>query len=424
MAVNGELGYPGLGRDGIHAGSIKAVLEKQQLCGIQDGGSFFEVLGSPGTAGFGVHCIHRRNYWTHQFRIITIPRSTPTVASGGILSMLSLSVRLSIASALLLAAFALSGCHAPAPVEEPPRVARVAQVEPAHTQDVGNQVRNGQVLAELDPRDLELARSSANATLASAQAALKLAASEYERYTTLRQRNFVSQFDLEAKTNALAAARAHVAEAQAALDASRNQAGYAELRADADGVITAISGEAGQIVGTGQTVITLAHDGASEVEISVPEQSIGRLKVGTSAQIELWTEAGKQHAGRIREIAPSADPTTRSYRVRVSFDDESTKLLLGQTARVYFASNGDARRFLIPLSAIYEKDGKAAIWQVDAKTRKVQLIPVEIVRYTESGALISDGLAVGDWIVTAGVHRLREGETINPIDALNRQVSF
>ncbi|MEO7014525.1 MAG: efflux RND transporter periplasmic adaptor subunit [Dokdonella sp.] len=368
--------------------------------------------------------------------------------------MLSLSVRLSIASALLLAAFALSGCHAPAPVEEPPRVARVAQVEPAHTQDlevypgevharfesalgfrvsgkintrhvdVGNQVRNGQVLAELDPRDLELARSSANATLASAQAALKLAASEYERYTTLRQRNFVSQFDLEAKTNALAAARAHVAEAQAALDASRNQAGYAELRADADGVITAISGEAGQIVGTGQTVITLAHDGASEVEISVPEQSIGRLKVGTSAQIELWTEAGKQHAGRIREIAPSADPTTRSYRVRVSFDDESTKLLLGQTARVYFASNGDARRFLIPLSAIYEKDGKAAIWQVDAKTRKVQLIPVEIVRYTESGALISDGLAVGDWIVTAGVHRLREGETINPIDALNRQVSF
>ena len=346
--------------------------------------------------------------------------------------MLSLSVRLSIASAWLLAAFALSGCHAPAPVEEPPRVARVAQVEPAHTQDlevypgevharfesalgfrvsgkistrhvdVGNQVRNGQVLAELDPRDLELARSSANATLASAQAALKLAASEYERYTTLRQRNFVSQFDLEAKTNALAAARAHVAEAQAALDASRNQAGYAELRADADGVITAISGEAGQIVGTGQTVITLAHDGASEVEISVPEQSIGRLKVGTSAQIELWTETGKQHAGRIREIAPSADPT----------------------ARVYFASNGDARRFLIPLSAIYEKDGKAAIWQVDAKTRKVQLIPVEIVRYTESGALISDGLAVGDWIVTAGVHRLREGETINPIDALNRQVSF
>lgn len=364
-----------------------------------------------------------------------------------------ISVRPPLAGGFLLVLL-LTGCQAPPPTSESPRVARVAQVEPAHTQDievypgevharfesslgfrvsgkisarrvdVGNQVRDGQMLAELDPRDLELARSSAKATLAAAQAALKLAKSEYGRYQTLRQKNFVSQFDLEAKTNALASARAHVAEAQAALDASRNQAGYAELRADADGVITTISGEVGQVVGTGQTIMTLAHDGASEVEISVPEQSIGRLKVGASAQIELWTETGKQHAGRIREIAPSADATTRSYRMRVSFDDESTKLLLGQTARVYFASDEDSQRFLVPLSAIYEQDSKAAIWQVDAKTRNVHLTPVEVVRYTESGALISNGLIDGGWIVTAGVHRLREGETINPVDALNRPVSF
>ncbi len=366
--------------------------------------------------------------------------------------MLPLTVRPSLAGGLLL--LVLSGCQAPPSTSEPPRVARVAQVEPANAQDievypgevharfesalgfrvagkisarhvdVGNQVSNSQVLAELDPRDLELARSSAKATLASTQAALQLAKSEFERYQALRQRKFVSEFELEAKTNALAAARAHVAEAQAALDASRNQAGYAELRADADGVITAISGEVGQVVGTGQAIMTLAHDGASEVEISVPEQSIGRLHVGTSAQIELWTESGKRHAGRIREIAPSADPTTRSYRVRVSFDDESAKPLLGQTARVYFASNEDAQRILVPLSAVYEKDGKAAIWQVDARTRAVHLTPVEVVRYTESGALIGSGLSNGSWIVTAGVHRLREGETINPIDGLNRRVSF
>ena len=367
--------------------------------------------------------------------------------------MQSLSVRPLLAGGLLLVLL-VSGCQAPPPASEPPRVARVAQVAPANAQDievypgevharfestlgfrvagkinarhvdVGNQVVSGQVLAELDPRDLELARSSSKATLASAQAAMQLAKSEFERYQTLRQRKFVSEFELEAKTNALAAARAPVAEAQAALDASRNQAGYAELRADADGVITAVSGEAGQVVGTGQAVMTLAHDGASEVEINVPEQSISRLKVGTSAQIDLWTEAGKQHGGRIREIAPSADPTTRSYRVRVSFDDESAKPLLGQTARVYFASNKDAERFLVPLGAVYEKDGKAAIWQVDARTRAVHLMPVEVVRYTESGALIGNGLSAGDWIVTAGVHRLRESETINPIDELNRRVSF
>lgn len=368
--------------------------------------------------------------------------------------MLPLSVRLGIASIVLSGPLLLSGCQAPPAPGEPPRVARAAQVKTARAQDlevypgevharfesalgfrvsgkisarhvdVGNHVDNGQLLAELDPRDLELARSSAKASLTSAQAAQKLAESEYERYRTLRQRNFVSQFDLEAKTNALAAANAHVAEAQAGLDASRNQADYAELRADANGVITAISAEAGQVVGTGQAIMTLAHDGASEVEINVPEQSISRLAVGTSAQIELWTEPGQQHAGRIREIAPSADPTTRSYRVRVAFDDEPTALLLGQTARVYFTSNDDRERFVVPLSALYEKDGKAAVWQIDEKTRKVHLTPVEVVRYTEAGALISDGLVVDRWIVTAGVHRLREGETINPIDSRNRPISF
>lgn len=368
--------------------------------------------------------------------------------------MLPISIRLGIASIVLSGPFLLSACQPPAAPAEPPRVARVAQVKAARAQelevypgevharfesalgfrvsgkisarhvDVGNHVDKDQILAELDPRDLELARSSAKATVASAQAALKLARSEYDRYQTLRQRNFVSQFDLEARTNALAAASAHVAEAQAALEASRNQAGYAELRADADGVITAISAEAGQVVGAGQAIMTLAHEGTSEVEINVPEQSIARLKVGTSAQIELWTEADQRHAGRIREIAPSADPTTRSYRVRVAFDDESIKLLLGQTARVYFTSNDDSERFVVPLSALYEKDGKAAIWQVDEKTRKVHLAAVEVVRYSESGVLISAGLVVDRWIVTAGVHRLREGETINPIDDRNRPVSF
>ena len=163
----------------------------------------------------------------------------------------------------LLIIAALAGCNTQAGVAEPPRVARVARVEPATAQgvsvypgevharyesalgfrvagkisarrvDVGAHVSKGQVLAELDPRDLELASASARASLASAQAALQLARSEHERYKTLFERRFVSQFDLEAKTNALEAAKAHVAEARAALDTARNQTGYAELRADA-----------------------------------------------------------------------------------------------------------------------------------------------------------------------------------------------
>ena len=348
----------------------------------------------------------------------------------------------------------LAGCSTKPEVAEPPRVARVAQVEGADARaisvypgevharyesalgfrvggkinarhvDVGNHVDKGQVLADLDPRDLELASSSARATLASAQAALRLAKSEYDRYQTLRESNFVSQLSLEAKENALEAARAHVTEAKAALDATSNQTGYAGLRADADGVITAVTAEVGQVVGMGQPVLTLAHDGASEVEISIPEQAIAQIRIGTATQIELWTESGKRSNGRVREVAPSADATTRTFRVRVAFDDELAKPRLGQSARVYFASVDTEARFVVPLSAVYEKQGKPALWQVDPTTRKVHLIPVTIDKFGETDAFISDGLIAQTWIVTAGVHRLREGEIINPIDARNRRVSF
>ena len=358
----------------------------------------------------------------------------------------------SIVGLLLIAA--LAGCNTQAGVAEPPRVARVARVEPATAQgvsvypgevharyesalgfrvagkisarrvDVGAHVSKGQVLAELDPRDLELASASARASLASAQAALQLARSEHERYKALFERRFVSQFDLEAKTNALEAAKAHVAEARAALDTARNQTGYAELRADADGVITAVSGEVGQVVGTGQPVVTLAHDGASEVEIDVPEQAVAQLKTGDAARVEFWTDSGKLHEGKVREIAPGADPTTRTYQVRVSISDAEAKPRLGQTARVYFASGARDGQFLVPLSALYEKAGEPAIWQVDTRSAKVHLAPVTVEQYAETGALISQGLVADAWIVTAGVHRLREGEVINPIDSLNRRVTF
>ena len=355
-------------------------------------------------------------------------------------------------SALL--ALGLAACHTQAGIAEPPRVARVAQVEPASASaiqvypgevharfesalgfrvagkisarrvDVGTHVARDQVIAELDPGDLRLAMSSARASLASADAAYRLAESEYERYKTLFERRFVSQFDFDAKTHAREAARAHVAEARAALDTARNQTAYTELRADADGVIMAVSAEVGQVVGAGQPVVTLAHDGASEVEIDVPEIAIDGIDLGTQAHIELWAENGALHPGQVREVAPSADATTRTYRVRVSISEATFAPRLGQTARVYFSTVDGAAQFLVPLSAVYEKDGAPAIWQVDTKSAKVHLSPVAVVRYAESGALIGEGLSASQWIVTAGVHRLREGEVIRPIDSMNRRVVF
>lgn len=357
-----------------------------------------------------------------------------------------------ILPALLLAGLAACTPHA---ADVPgPRIARVAQIESGTEQnatlypgavrarhesalgfrvagkistrlvDVGARVSRGQVLAELDPRDFELSVTRSRAALASAEAALKLAKSEHERYQSLGQQRFVSELALEAKANAFDAARAQAAEARAALATANNQADYTGLKADADGVITAVGGEPGQVVAAGQTVVTLAHDGASEVEIDVPEHQISALVVGQPAAVELWTETGNQHAARIREIAPAADPITRTYRVRVTLIDAQEAPRLGQTARVYFTSAANDGSFQVPLSAVYERDGKPALWQFDPGSGKVHLQPVVIASYVENGALVSSGMARDGWIVTAGVHRLREGETVKPIDALNKPLSF
>lgn len=356
--------------------------------------------------------------------------------------------------ALGLAVLALAACSSQAEVATTPRVARVAPIQNAGAQalsvypgevharyesalgfrvggkiavrkvDMGAVVKQGQVLAELDPNDLELAHASAKATLSSAEAALRLAQSEYDRYASLRERQFIAQLALDSKRSALDAARAHVAEARAALAAAANQRDYAALRADADGVVTAIHAEVGQVVATGQPVMTLARDGTREIEINVPEQAIAQVSAGTPARIELWTEDGQHHAAHVREVAPAADAVTRTFRVRVSFDGEDAPARLGQTARVYFAANAEDGQFLVPLSAVHEQAGQAALWQVDAKTRQIHLAPVAIRSYGESGAIVAGKLLANDWIVTAGVHRLREGEVILPVDADNRRVNL
>jgi len=371
--------------------------------------------------------------------------------------MRTLAQTLKLSAAAVLAAGALaglSGCSSRAAVPESPRNALVAHPQAAdainaevysgsvHARfesqlgfrvngkiktrfvDVGNHVDSGQVLAELDPLDLKLQVASANANLSSARANRDLAQSEYDRYHALLDKHFISQTQIDTLSNALKAAQAQVQQAQAALAVAQNQAEYTSLRADHAGVITTITAEAGQVVSAGQSIATLARDGAFEVEIAVPENRIGAYQVGTPFAIESWADAGKQLAGHLREIGPEADHTTRTYRVRVSFDDAALAPRLGQTARVYYAATNTNAQTLIPLSALYDSSGKPAVWVVDAKTHLVRLAPVTVAAYHEQGVTLSAGVNAQDWIVTAGVHKLREGQAIAPIDALNRPLNL
>ncbi|MFH1599062.1 MAG: efflux RND transporter periplasmic adaptor subunit [Pseudomonadota bacterium] len=289
--------------------------------------------------------------------------------------------------------------------------------------DVGARVKKDQPLAELDASDVALQREAAQAQLSSAEADLALAMSELERYRDLVDQQLVSRSLYDARVSQHEAATARVRQARAQADVSVNQAGYAVLRAPASGVIAQRLAEAGQVVAAGQTVFVLAEDGEREVAISVPERDARDFSVGRPLAVELWSRPGERFPGALREISPSADPQARTFAARVSFEPGDTPVDLGQSARVY-ANGGDQPVVTVPLSAVHEKDGEAAVWVVDPAASQVKLRPVVLGAFGEDRVPVREGLAAGDWVVAAGVHLLLEGQRITPIDDQNRPVDL
>jgi multidrug efflux system membrane fusion protein len=286
----------------------------------------------------------------------------------------------------------------------------------------GQRVKKGDVLATLAPDDARLALSSAEAAVASAAADLTLADAELERHRQLLEKNYISKALFDARANQQKAAKARLDQAQAQMEVARNQRSYTRLIADADGVITSIDAEVGQVVAPGTPVVSLAQSGELEVEIDVPESRYAEFKPGRPLVLELWSEGGKRYPGRIREVASEADAATRTYAVRVNFDQPDDSVQLGMTARVFFTDAEAPAAVLIPLAALHEKDGKTAAWVIDPNSRQVSLREVRIGKYREDGVSVISGLMPSDWIVTAGVHKLVNGQKVNPIDRENRAV--
>ncbi|KFN49168.1 efflux RND transporter periplasmic adaptor subunit [Arenimonas composti] len=287
--------------------------------------------------------------------------------------------------------------------------------------DVGDRVKEGQALAELDAADVALQLESARAQLASAEADLALAASELERHRALYEQQIVSKSLYDARVSAHEAAQARVRQARAQAASSGNQAAYAVLRAPADGVIAQRLAEEGQVVAAGQTVFVLAQDGEREVVISIPEQSARDFAPGRPLLVELWSKPGERIPGTLREIAPAADPQARTYAARVAFAGGDSDI--GQSARVYAVDTGTAV-LTVPLPALYEHDGEPAVWVVDPATATVHLRPVKTGAFGERTVPVLEGLDAGDWIVAAGVHLLLEGQKVRPVDRDNRAVDL
>jgi multidrug efflux system membrane fusion protein len=278
--------------------------------------------------------------------------------------------------------------------------------------DAGARVTRGQVLARLDPEDAKLAAQAAQAQLASAESDFALAKSELDRHGDLLAKKFISQSAFDVKQNAFNAARARVEQARSQAAITGNQASYTTLVADADGVVISVSAEPGQVVAAGQPVLRLARAGEKEVVLNAPEGQLARFKPGQDVAISLWADPASAFRGRVREIAGGADPVTRTYTVRVAAIDPPASAQLGMTANVIFSRTGESSQVLLPLSALAGERSQPAVWVVDPATSQVRLKPVTVGQYREDGVSITGGLAEGDVVVTAGVHKLRAGQAV------------
>ncbi|MEO6565057.1 MAG: efflux RND transporter periplasmic adaptor subunit [Casimicrobiaceae bacterium] len=282
--------------------------------------------------------------------------------------------------------------------------------------DVGTQVRRGQALARLDPADVGLQADAAKAQVAATETEYKFAQAEYDRYQGLLREKFISASALDAKRNAADTNRAKWEQAKANLAVAQNQRGYATLVANADGVITSANAEPGQVVTVGQAVVRLARDTEREVLISVPENRLRELTSAGQLVVALWANPGKIYQGKVREVSPAVDPATRTFAVRVSILDADPTVRWGMTANVGALSATAAPTAVLPLTSIYQKDGEPAVWRYDATTHAVTLIPIIVAQYREDGVVVTGGVADGDVIVAAGVHKLQPGQVVKPYE--------
>ncbi len=278
--------------------------------------------------------------------------------------------------------------------------------------ELGQRVKKGDILAQLDPQDLLLGLQSARAQLAQATTNRDLAAADFKRFQELRAQNFISSAELERREAALKAAQAQVDQAQAQGTVQGNQAAYASLLANVSGVVTAVEAEPGQVLTAGTPVVRIAQDGPRDVVFSVPEDRVTMMQTGSQVDVRAWG-ADSVVRGQVREVAASADPVTRTFVVKVSLDPQRD-LPLGSTVSVmpHDLSLHGIPVIKLPTSALRQEGKTTAVWILDPSSMTVQLQPVTVATADGNEVVLTEGLQPGMQVVTAGVHVLSPGQKV------------
>ena len=342
---------------------------------------------------------------------------------------------------------ALAGCSRPEPPPEPVRAVKLLTVGASEVQaqrlfaadvrarvesrlgfrvagklvqrhvELGQAVRAGQLLAQLDARDYRLAVQAAQAQVAAATTQRDLAQADYERFAQLKAQNFISGAELDRRRASLQAAQAQLTQALAQASSQGNQENYTQLRADADGVVTAIEAEPGQVLEQGQTVLRLAQGGARDAVFAVPEDLVCQLRVGQEVAVRPWGGAAEGAAklrATVRDIAASADPVTRTFTVKAALSG-SPLPPLGATLTVYpsaFAPSG-VQALRLPTSALWAQGQQTAVWVFDAASSTVRAQVIEVAQVDGNEVLVRAGLQAGAQVVATGVHVLAPGQKVS-----------
>ena len=292
---------------------------------------------------------------------------------------------------------------------------RVAGKIAARLVNVGDSAQRDQVLLQLDEKDLALAGAASRATADAQAAQLKVEKADLDRFARLAAKGFLSRSEFERQRMRFEASEAQLKALRAAADVSGNQASYSALKADADGTITALDAEVGQVVAAGQPVVRLAHSGELEVATQIPEGTVGRIAVDQTVEVRLWTEASTVVRGVVREIASSADPATRTFAVRVSIPEPPSFMRLGMTASVALHEAENRERILLPLTALVAQGTDAGVWRYKAPGT-VEFRAIRISGMEGNSLIVEEGIAPGDRIVTAGAPLLRAGQRVKLMD--------
>lgn len=281
--------------------------------------------------------------------------------------------------------------------------------------ELGTVVKRGQLLMQLDPQDLLLAQTQAKAALTAAESNRDLAQADLKRYQELRAKNFVAAAVLDSKEVAYKAAQASFEQAVAGFKNQSNQAGYATLIADVDGVVTGIDAEVGQVVAAGTPVVRVAQTGEMDVVVGIPENKINTIRQMSDIRVGLWADPTLVLPGKLRELSPVADAVTRTYLAKVSLPADAKDVRLGMTANVSFVAPNPAPVFKLPTTALFQDKGQTAVWIVSGGA--VKLVPVKLAGASGEEVLITGGISSGQQVVTAGVNLLKQGQKVSILGA-------